>query len=73
MAARIAAGVGIVAGAGFYIRNRSAVKNSSLASVERSAKNALGTKDDTAISDTIKGAYGGKTGGNASMGQSKVN
>lgn len=69
MAARIAAGVGVVAGAGFYVRNRTTVGGATPGATDRNAMAALGSKNDKGMADTVKGAYGGKTGGNTSLGQ----
>lgn len=71
MAARIAAGVGAVAGVGYYLRNRTTVGGVTAAATDRNARQALGvdSKNDKGIADTVKGAYGGKTGGNTSLGQ----
>lgn len=71
--ARIAAGVGAVAGVGYYIRVRG-VKGEPVnpTTIKRDAKAALGSVDDKGMADTIKGAYGGSTGGATSGGQRKV-
>lgn len=67
--AGVLAAIAATGGLIYWIRFRGTeARSASIAAADQSANAALDRKNDSGIQDTVKGAYGGKTGGHSSLG-----